>query len=290
MSSSSGTLSTSRPFSSMIVGNGARLPVTHAADTIIPTSSQPLNLHNVLVSPSLVKNLVSVHQLTRDNNISIEFDPSGFSIKDLNTKVETIRCKSTGDLYPLPQAQSFTTSMATSVELWHLRLGHPDSRTLSQVLSSFEFSCNKSVDHSCQSCRLGKHVRLPFTSSEPKSFFPFQLIHSDVWTSPVLSNSGINIMLCFWMMSRTMFGRSPLELSLTSYPSSVPFTHTYRLSFVFPWSPCKLTMAVSTTLLLSVLSSPLMASPCVSPAPIRPSKMARRNACCERSMTVCGLC
>jgi hypothetical protein len=86
----------------MIVGNGARLPVTRAVDTIIPASSQPLHLCNVLVSPSLVKNLVFVRQLTRDNNISIEFDLSGFSIKDLNTKVETLRCKSTGDLYPLP--------------------------------------------------------------------------------------------------------------------------------------------------------------------------------------------
>jgi hypothetical protein len=74
----------------MIVGNGARLPVTRAVDTIIPASSQPLHLRNVLVSPFLVKNLVSVRQLTRDNNISIEFDPSGFSIKDLNTKVETL--------------------------------------------------------------------------------------------------------------------------------------------------------------------------------------------------------
>jgi hypothetical protein len=29
-----------------------------------------LHLHNVIVTPSLVKNLVSVRQLTRDNNVS----------------------------------------------------------------------------------------------------------------------------------------------------------------------------------------------------------------------------
>jgi hypothetical protein len=33
-------------------------------------------------------------------------------------------------------------------------------------------------------------VHLPFTSSGSFNFFPFQLIHADVWTSPVLSNYG----------------------------------------------------------------------------------------------------
>jgi hypothetical protein len=38
----------------------------------------------------LVKNLISVHSLTRDNNITIEFDPLGFSIKDIPPR----RCSS----------------------------------------------------------------------------------------------------------------------------------------------------------------------------------------------------
>lgn len=81
MSNTSGTLINPLPVlspSSITVGNGARLPVTHAASTSIPTSSSSLLLNNVLVSPSLVHNLISVHKLTRDNNVSIEFDPHGF--------------------------------------------------------------------------------------------------------------------------------------------------------------------------------------------------------------------
>jgi hypothetical protein len=200
MSSNTGNLHSSRPFnSSIIVGNGDRLPVTHAADTSIPTSSHSLALNNILVSPSLVKNLVSVRQLTRDNHVSIEFDPYSFSVKDLHTGTETLRCNSSGELYPLrlPQPQTFTASTAPSVDLWHQRLGHPGSPSLSQVLQSFGFSCNKSEAHSCHSCRLGKHVRLPFSSSATKSFFPFQLGHSDVWTSPVLSNSGFKYYVVF---------------------------------------------------------------------------------------------
>jgi hypothetical protein len=63
---------------SITVGNGALLPVTHRASTTIATARSPLHLNNVLVSPSLVKNLISVRSLTRDNNVSVEFDPSGF--------------------------------------------------------------------------------------------------------------------------------------------------------------------------------------------------------------------
>ena len=37
---------------------------------------------------------------------------------------------------------------------------------------------------------MGKNVRLPFIASTSQTFFSFQLVHSDVWTSPVLSHSG----------------------------------------------------------------------------------------------------
>jgi hypothetical protein len=53
-----------------------------------------------LISPSLVKNLISVRTLTRDNNVIIEFDPFGFSIKDLPTRTVLLRCESRGELYP----------------------------------------------------------------------------------------------------------------------------------------------------------------------------------------------
>ena len=76
--------------STITVGNGARLPVTHQAHTLIPTASSPLYLNDVLISPHLVKNLISVRRLTRDNNVSIEFEQCGFSIKDLPSRVEML--------------------------------------------------------------------------------------------------------------------------------------------------------------------------------------------------------
>ena len=47
----------------------------------------------------------------------------------------------------------------------------------------------------CQSCQLGKHVRLPFSSSQSSSTFPFELLHCDLWTSPIESVSGFKYYL-----------------------------------------------------------------------------------------------
>jgi hypothetical protein len=130
--------------------------------------------------------------MTRDNNVSVEFDPNGFSIKDIPTQTVKLRCDTSGDLCPLwlPHHSALHASSTSAVELWHQRLGHPGSNSLHHVLNTFQFHCNKSATHSCHSCKVGKHVRLPFQSSDHRTFFSFQIVHSDVWTSPIYSTSG----------------------------------------------------------------------------------------------------
>ena len=70
--------------------------------------SSSLRLNNVLVSPQLIKNLISVRQFTIDNNCFEEFDPAGCSVKVLPSRTEIVRCNSSGPLYPLrlPPAHS----------------------------------------------------------------------------------------------------------------------------------------------------------------------------------------
>jgi hypothetical protein len=181
--------------SSIIVGNGASLPVTSIGSHSFPTERRPLVLSNVLVSPSIIKNLISVRRFTTDNNCSIEFDPFGLSVKDLQTRSVIARCNSTGDLYPFfPIPSSSTTALATtttSSSLWHRRLGHLGHAALSKLISSNAISCNKHIDdHICHACQLGRHVRLPFSVSNSRAVNPFDLIHCDLWTSPVVSVSG----------------------------------------------------------------------------------------------------
>jgi len=108
--------------SSIIVGNGSLLPVTATGSTQLPGS---FFLNNVLVSPNLIKNLISVRQFTSDNNCSIEFDPAGCSVKDLRTRRLLARCNSSGPLYPLCRPAATALLGGLSSSLWHRRLGHP---------------------------------------------------------------------------------------------------------------------------------------------------------------------
>ena len=73
---------------------------------------------------------------------------------------------------------------------WHHRLGHPSSVTLDILRNNSSISCNKPAHTLCHSCQLGKHVRLPFSNSSSRSSVAFELVHCDVWTSPVASISG----------------------------------------------------------------------------------------------------
>uniref|UniRef100_A0ACD5Y5G8 Uncharacterized protein n=1 Tax=Avena sativa TaxID=4498 RepID=A0ACD5Y5G8_AVESA len=192
MTSSSGMLASSRPAisSRIVVGDGSSLPVTHTGHTTIPTTSTPLSLTSVLVSPNLIKNLVSVKALTRDNPINVEFDHLGFSVKERSTKRVILRCENDGDLYPVTAPTTHHNLAAATVDIWHQRLGHPGREALKITLQQASPSSTTTPAHTCTACQLGKHHRFPFPDSTHVSYFPFQLVHCDIWTSPVLSNSG----------------------------------------------------------------------------------------------------
>ncbi|GKB39744.1 hypothetical protein Tco_0884686 [Tanacetum coccineum] len=117
-------------YQSVFVGNGHFIPVTHTGHSFLHTSSKPLHLNHILVTPHIIKNLISVHQFTHDNDVSVEFDVYGF--------------------------RSTT---------WHRRLGHPGDDA--------------------------NMLKLPFYNSESSVDSVFEIIHSDIWTSPISSENGI---------------------------------------------------------------------------------------------------
>ncbi|CAJ2675725.1 unnamed protein product [Trifolium pratense] len=175
------------------VGNGHHIPVIGCGHVSLPNS---LTLNNVLHAPKLIKNLVSVRKFTIDNDVSVEFDPFGFSVKDFQTGTLLMRCNSSGDLYPIPTRPNTTTLpptalAASSTELWHSRLGHPGAPILNSLHRNKILLCNKfRNDFFCHSCPLGKQTKLPFYNSLSSTFMPFDIVHSDLWTSPVLSSGG----------------------------------------------------------------------------------------------------
>jgi hypothetical protein len=180
--------------SSITVGNGTTIPVTSRGHSVLPTPASNFILKNILVAPSIVRNLLSVHQFTRDNSCSFEFDAHGFSIKDLRMGHVTLRCNSDGDLYTMP-ASTPVALLAASSTLWHQHLGHPAPAALAHLNKIHVVACN-TVDRSlCHSCQLGKHTCLPFSSSHSTTHVPFELVHCDVWTSPINSLSGFSYYL-----------------------------------------------------------------------------------------------
>lgn len=105
MTSSQGNLSSyfkSSKNNKIIVGNGHYVPIYGLGSTHLDNPHPPLVLNNVLHAPNLIKNLVLVDKFTTYNNVSIEFDPFGFFVKDFQTGMPIMRCGSQGDLYPLP--------------------------------------------------------------------------------------------------------------------------------------------------------------------------------------------
>jgi hypothetical protein len=163
-----GTLTTShssfKPNSQhIVVGNGSRLPIV--ATGTAELTSRPFYLNNVLVSPHIVKNLISTRKFSRDNFVSVEFDPFGFSVKDLATRRLLMRSNSSGDLYPFhgTNDDQHTSALTISGDLWHRRLGHPSNAALAHLPLDFLSSCNKDTPRFsfCDSCQLGKNSRLP---------------------------------------------------------------------------------------------------------------------------------
>ena len=103
------------------------------------------------------------------------------------------RCTSSGDLYPLSATSSSppSTFAVLPSSTWHNRLGHPGNAVLDFLRVQKCIQCNKdSPSPLCHGCQLGKHCRLPFSSSNNTTFAPFSIIHTDLWTSPIISPSG----------------------------------------------------------------------------------------------------
>jgi hypothetical protein len=230
MTNNSGMLQhrSSPPFSQIIVGNGASLPITIAGSSTNSTPYTSLAIRNILFSRDIVKNLVFVRAFTRDNFVSVEFDPFGFSVKDLRRNAVIFQRNGTGNLYPIRFSPQINMAASTvSVDLWYRRLGHPGQAFLSTVLHSFPFSCNKSANHVCHACQLGKHTRLPFSNASYRTHFPFQPLHSDVWTSPIPNNSGYTYYLVILDDYSHYVWTFPITIVLSCIcPNSVSTTHS----------------------------------------------------------------
>jgi hypothetical protein len=157
----------------------------------------------------MVQSLLSVRRFTTDNGCSMEFDPFGLSVKNLTIKNVIVRSNSTGPLYTMHLLGSLTPSSsvvsalaavlhaltAIALTTWHHCLGHPGPDALSSLSRSSFIQCTSKKQNFYHACQLGKHSMLPFYSSSHRAEHPFDLIHLNLWTSPVVSVLGFKYYL-----------------------------------------------------------------------------------------------
>src|SRR4051812_18417319 len=95
------SFSTHPIYQHVTIGDGSSVPVSMSVHASLPSflPNLPLHLCDFLVTSRIIHNLIFVRQFTIDNHCIVAFDPFGFSMKDLLTRREMLRCNSIGDLY-----------------------------------------------------------------------------------------------------------------------------------------------------------------------------------------------
>jgi hypothetical protein len=120
-------------YDQVYVGNGQGLPVHHTGSTHLLYHSSKFLMPNVLHVPSIQKNLLSISQFTKDNNVSIDFHPSCFFVKYLTTGKILLKGPLKHGLYSMPHLLPPPTALVSfgaraSLPQWHYRLGYPAFR------------------------------------------------------------------------------------------------------------------------------------------------------------------
>ena len=206
------------------VGNGTGLSIKHIGQSefLSPFSFKPFLLNHLFHVPSITKNLLSVSKFAKDNEVFFEFHSDSCFVKGQVTQAVLMVGKVRDGLYafdsshlalklaqslsksPSVVASSFSskvyiTSLSSTFDLWHRRLGHPSAAIIKNVLSKCNVAhINKMDSNFCSSCCLGKIHRFPFSLSHTTYTKPLELIHSDLWgPAPVLSNSGYRYYIHF---------------------------------------------------------------------------------------------
>jgi hypothetical protein len=105
------------------------------------------------------------------------------------------------------------TGIKTNADVWHSRLGHPNHQVLQFMLNHKQIPVLKSKSSQllCIPCHLAKSSKLPFCESSRVTLTPLELIHSDIWISPVLSTNGYKYYIIFVDDFSRYTGQIPLK-------------------------------------------------------------------------------
>lgn len=192
----------------ILIGNGQGLHIRSSGSSTLSYSLNPtipFTLTNLLLVPSITKNLISVSQFFKDNGVYFEFHPTFYVVKSQATDVVMLKGQvgfdglyyflnlsphnpSVTSAHPPTCCLSSSSSSAannTSAKspikcnrnssLWHIRLGHPNCHILKLVMKSCNIpNSNSNTVEFCQACTIGKSHCLP---SQLSSTMIFGVLH-----------------------------------------------------------------------------------------------------------------
>ncbi|KAI5314222.1 hypothetical protein L3X38_043398 [Prunus dulcis] len=170
------------------VGNGEGLNILHIGTSNLSCATSRLTMPSVFHVPQLKANLLSVHQLCKDNKCYIVFDVSGFLIQDKVTHQVLLKGNSDHGLYPIPLLPQSTISLISSLHkayigqqikssLWHHRLGHTTNEVTKKMLQASAISASDDLSLAiCSACLQGKMHRLSFPTSHSRATMPSQYV------------------------------------------------------------------------------------------------------------------
>nr|KYP40130.1 Retrovirus-related Pol polyprotein from transposon TNT 1-94 [Cajanus cajan] len=177
---------------------------------IIATGDISSSLTNVFVAPGLTSNLISIGQLV-NNDCRVQFSQSGCLVLDQHSGMIIAKGLQVRRLFPIHFSLSPSLSLPlvscnfviVDYQVWHRRLGHPNSNVLHDMLK-YGFLGNKhtpslnDIHFHCIPCKLGKSKILPFPTHQSHVTQPFDIIHSDVWgVAPVTSHAHYKYFVTF---------------------------------------------------------------------------------------------
>lgn len=147
----------------VMIGNGDMLPITHIGTATISIGSDQISLSHVLYVPKLRQNLLSIGQLTRDNDCDIIFSNDGFSIINRSDGRVIARGNRAGSLYqlaPTKQMALFSTrQQRVSPSTWHSRFGHCNMNIVHSLVKQGLLSITSvksALSSICNSCQFAK--------------------------------------------------------------------------------------------------------------------------------------
>jgi hypothetical protein len=141
-----------------------------------------------------------------------------------------------------------STTLVASASTWHRYLGHPGVDTIAKLSNVSSVICYRCTHDLCYACQLGHHTRMSFVSSTSRADNNFDLIHYDLWTSPIVSISGCKYYLVILDDQSRFVWTFPLRVKSDTFPTLSYFSPLFLRNLATPSKSSSATMAMSSTM------------------------------------------